>query len=135
MSEERGPAARASADRAGIYAWTVSNTRLRRQQQCAALDRDIICLVGADRFPYLPIQLPAWCHRQEPQGKGSSQLGGAVLRSRSPRQAADRDQQSRLRDLVELMIQRHLPPDQFTTLKAERVLIAGLVGMMPGGRP
>ena len=46
---------------------------------------------------------------------------------------------SRLRDLVELMIQRHLPPDQFVTLKAaedsERALIAGLVGMMLGGRP
>jgi hypothetical protein len=42
---------------------------------------------------------------------------------------------SRLRDLVELMIQRHLPPDQFATLKAERALIAGLVGMMQGGRP
>ena len=41
----------------------------------------------------------------------------------------------RLRDLVELMIQRHLPPDQFATLKAERALIAGLVGMMLGGRP
>ena len=46
---------------------------------------------------------------------------------------------SRRRDLVELMIQRHLPPDQFATLKAaedsERALIAGLVGMMQGGRP
>ena len=42
---------------------------------------------------------------------------------------------SRLRDLVELMIQRHLPPDRFATLKAERALIAGLVGMMQGGRP
>ena len=45
----------------------------------------------------------------------------------------------RLRDLVELMIQRHLPPDQFATFKAaedsERALIAGLVGMMQGGRP
>jgi hypothetical protein len=41
---------------------------------------------------------------------------------------------SGLRDLVELVIQRHLPPDQFATLKAaedsERTLIAGLVGMM-----
>jgi hypothetical protein len=41
---------------------------------------------------------------------------------------------NRLRNLVELVIQRHLPPDQFTTLKAaedrERALIAGLVGMI-----
>jgi hypothetical protein len=37
------------------------------------------------------------------------------------------------------MIQRHLPPDQFVTLKAaedrKRALIAGLVRMMLGGRP
>jgi hypothetical protein len=40
----------------------------------------------------------------------------------------------RLRDLVETVIQRHLPPEQFAALKAaedsERALIAGLVGMI-----
>lgn len=46
---------------------------------------------------------------------------------------------SRLRDLVEAVIQRHLPPAEFVALKAaedsERASIAGLVGMMQGGRP
>ena len=46
---------------------------------------------------------------------------------------------SRLRDLVEAVIQRHLPPAELVALKAaedsECALIAGLVGMMRGGRP
>jgi hypothetical protein len=46
---------------------------------------------------------------------------------------------SRLRDLVEAVIQRHLPAAELVALKAaedsECALIAGLVGMMRGGRP
>jgi hypothetical protein len=44
-----------------------------------------------------------------------------------------------LRELVEEVIQRHLPPEQFKVLKAaeasERQLISGLVGMLNGAEP
>jgi hypothetical protein len=87
-----------------------------------------------ERVAVTPDQIAAWRLPTRPTKTTDSRSRGFGEISVE----LDAIEPNRLRLLVEEVIQRHLPPDQFATLKAaedsERALIAGLVGMIKSAR-
>ena len=88
-----------------------------------------------ERLAVTPEQIASWDLPTRPTKASDSRAKGfgdisVELDAIEPR---------RLRDLVEMAIQRHLPMEQFEVLKAaeasERTLIAGLVGMIQQAGP
>jgi hypothetical protein len=113
-------------DPSGVNAGEAIERTLREMAPAAEID--------FERIAVNPDQIAAWGLPTRPTKKSDSRSKGFGDISVE----LDAIEPNRLRELVELVIQRHLPPDQLATLKAaetsERTLIAGLVGMLKKAR-